>query len=212
LNHDGVINASDETDLGSPLPKFTYGINNTFSYKAFDLAVFFTGSYGNKILNYNEVLHEDPNSNTVTGEFESLTNYAHVGLINPAGSISDINNVYVTNPTTDIPGFRVSGDPNDNARISSRFIESGSYLRLKNLSLGYNFPSALLTKIHIHSFKVYTNISNLLTITKYSGYDPEIGANVPNESGYGSNALTQGVDWGRYPTPRIYTFGFNLGL
>ena len=211
LNHDGVINASDETDLGSPLPKFTYGINNTFSYKAFDLGVFFTGSYGNKILNYNEVLHEDPNSQ-ITGEFESLTNYAHIGLISPTGSVSDINNVYVTNPSTNIPGFRVSGDPNDNTRISSRFIESGSYLRLKNLSLGYNFPSAFLTKLHIHSFKVYTNISNVFTITKYSGYDPEIGANVPNQSGYGSNALTQGVDWGRYPTPRIYTFGFNLGL
>jgi TonB-dependent starch-binding outer membrane protein SusC len=211
LNHDGVINANDETDLGSPLPKFTYGINNTFSYKGFDMAVFFTGSYGNKILNYNEVLHEDPNSQ-ITGEFSSLTNYAHVALINPAGSISDVNNVYVTNPNTNIPGFRISGDPNDNTRISSRFIQDGSYLRLSNLSLGYNIPAAFLTKIHLHSLRVYTNISNVFTITKYDGYDPEIGANVPNQSGYGSNALTQGIDWGRYPLPRIYTFGFNLGI
>jgi len=211
LNHDGVIDASDETDLGSPLPKFTYGINNTFSYKAFDLAVFFTGSYGNKILNYNEVLHEDPNSQ-ITGEFESLTNYAHVALINNTGSLSNINDVYVTNPNTTIPGFRESGDPNDNTRISSRFIQSGSYLRLNNLSLGYNIPKNIVAKLHIHSLKVYTNIANVFTITKYDGYDPEIGSNVPNESGYGSNALTQGVDWGRYPTPRIYTFGINLGL
>jgi len=211
LNHDGVIDANDETDLGSPLPKFTYGINNTFSYKNFDMAVFFTGSYGNKILDYNQVLHEDPNSQ-ITGEFESLTNYAHVAMINPAGSISDIDNVYVTNPNTNIPGFRVSGDPNDNTRISSRFIHGGSYLRLSNLSLGYNIPSTFLTRIHIHSLRVYTNISNVFTVTKYDGYDPEIGANVPNQSGYGSNALTQGVDWGRYPLPRIYTFGFNLGL
>ena len=211
LNHDNVIDANDETDLGSPLPKFTYGINNTFSYKGFDLGVFFTGSYGNKILNYNQVLHEDPNSQ-ITGEFESLTNYAHVALINPTGSISDIDNVYVTNANTSIPGFRVSGDPNDNTRISSRFIQDGSYLRLSNLSLGYNIPASIVAKLHIHSLKVYTNLSNVFTITKYTGYDPEIGANVPNQSGYGSNALTQGIDWGRYPTPRVYTFGINLGL
>ena len=211
LNHDNVIDANDETDLGSPLPKFTYGINNSFNYKNFGLTVFFTGSYGNKILNYNEVLHEDPNSNT-TGEFESLTNYAHLALTNPTGSISDINNVYVTNPNTSIPGFRVSGDPNDNTRISSRFIEDGSYLRLKNLKVNYNFSPEIVGKLHIHSLQVFSNVSNLFTITKYDGYDPEIGANVPNQSGYGSNALTQGIDWGRYPTPRIYTFGLNVGL
>ncbi len=211
LNHDGVIDANDQTDLGSPLPKFTYGINNTFGYKGFDLTVFFTGSYGNKILDFTQQQHEDPNSGQ-TGYFETLTNYAHVALIDPAGSKTDVNNVYVTNPTTTVPGFRVSGDPDQNNRISSRFIHDGSYLRLKNLALGYNIPAAIIARLHIHSLRVYSNVSNLFTITKYPGYDPEVGVNVPNQSGQGTNALTAGIDWGRYPTPRIYTFGFNVGL
>jgi TonB-linked SusC/RagA family outer membrane protein len=211
LNHDGVIDANDQTDLGSPLPKFTYGINNTFNYQGIDLSVFFTGSYGNKILDYTQVQHEDPNSGQ-TGYFESLTNYAHVALIDPAGSNTDVNNVYVANPNTTIPGFRVSGDPNQNTRISSRFIHDGSYLRLRNLQLGYNIPTALVTRLHIHSLKIYSNVSNLFTITKYPGYDPEVGVNVPNQSGQGTNALTAGIDWGRYPTPRMYTFGINVGL
>lgn len=211
LNKDGVIDASDMTRLGSPLPKFTYGFNNTFNFFSFDLNLFFTGSYGNKILNYNKVLHEDPNG-AAGGYFKSLTNYAHVAMINPAGSLTDVNNVYVTNPNTSVPGFRVSGDPDQNYRISSRFVENGSYLRLKNISLGYNFPTALVTRLHLHSLRIYSNIQNLLTITKYSGYDPEIGTNTPNQSGQGTSALTAGIDWGRYPTPRIYTFGLNVGL
>ena len=211
LNKDGVIDANDMTNLGSPLPKFTYGINNSFSFKGFDMTIFFTGSYGNKILNYNKVLHEDPNSGT-TGYFASLTNYAQVALIDPTGSKTGVNNVSVTNPGTSVPGFRVSGDPNQNYRISSRFIEDGSYLRLKNLAVGYNLPTSIVAKLHVHSLRVYSNIQNLFTISKYTGYDPEIGTNVPNQSGQGTNALTSGIDWGRYPTPRIYTFGFNVGL
>ena len=202
INHLGVIDSRDETDLGSPLPKFTYGINNVFTYKSVDLTVFFTGSYGNKILNYNEVLYEDPNSET-TGEFQGLINYARVAT-NASGA-------YVTNPNTVIPGFRSDGDPDENI-ISSRFIQSGSYLRLKNLALGYTFNPQVVRTLHIHSLRVYSNVANLFTITKYIGYDPEVGASTPNQSGYGSNALTEGVDWGRYPSARIYTLGLVVGL
>jgi TonB-dependent starch-binding outer membrane protein SusC len=202
INHIGVVDSRDETDLGSPLPKFTYGINNSFTYKSFDLTVFFTGSYGNKILNYNEVLYEDPNAET-TGVFEGLSDYARVA--------TGTNGPYVTNPNTIIPGFRSVGDPDQNI-ISSRFIQSGSYLRLRNLAFGYTFNKSLVQAIHLKSLRVYANVANLLTITKYTGYDPEIGANVPNQSGYGSNALTEGIDWGRYPTPRIYTLGLVVGL
>lgn len=211
LNKDGVIDANDMTKLGSPLPKFTYGFNNTFNAGQFDLNIFITGSYGNKILNYNRVMHEDPNGNS-TGLFQQLTNYAKIKLIDPAGSKTDPDNVQVSNPNTTIPGFRVSGDPNQNYRISSRFIEDGSYIRLKNISIGFNFPATVVNRLHLHSLRFYANVQNLYTITKYTGYDPEIGTNVPNQSGQGTNALTAGIDWGRYPTPRIYTFGLNVGL
>lgn len=206
---DGVIDENDETYLGSPLPKFQFGFNNTFNYKGFDLTIFFTGNYGNKILNYELVKHENPNSGA-TGYFEGLNNFARVGLINPTGSVNDVNNVQVTNPKTTLPGIRVSGDPAQDFRISSLLIENGSYVRLKNLVLGYNIPAKWITKYHSTGVRVYINVQNVFTITKYTGYDPEVGYNLGSSGG--TPSLTGGIDYGRYPTPRIFTFGFNVGL
>ncbi len=206
---DGVVDANDETYLGSPLPKFQFGINNTFNYKNFDLTLFFTGNYGNKILNYERTKHENPNSGA-TGYFDGLNNYARVALINPTGSATDVNNVQVTNPNTTIPGIRVSGDPNSDERISSLLIENGSYIRLKNLVLGYNLPAKWIAKYHSSGVRVYVNVQNVFTITQYSGYDPEVGNNLGSSGG--PALLAAGIDYGRYPTPRIYSFGFNVGL
>lgn len=199
-NKDGKIDANDETDLGSPLPKFQYGINNTFTYKNFDLTVFMSGDYGNKVFNQLKVSGDDPNQNF--GYFPAVLNYAHIGLINPTGSASDINNVFITNPSTNIT--RISQSSGDqNTIFSDRYIENGSYLKCKSIALGYNFKPSLLTKLHLRSLRVYANVTNVFTITKYTGYDPEIGS---------YNPLQAGIDNGYYAQPRVITFGANISL
>ena len=102
--------------------------------------------------------------------------------------------------------FRIDqAKANNNDRMSSRFIEDGSYLRIKNLSIGYTLPRALTQKLSIESLRVYFNVQNLYTFTKYNGYDPEVGS-------YNQNVLLRGVDYARYPSQRIFTFGLNLNL
>ena len=98
-------------------------------------------------------------------------------------------------------------DPNDNDRISDRYVEDGSYIRLKNISLGYTFPKKMITKLGLSNLRVYANIQNLLTITGYDGYDPEVGASTQDSTG-----LTYGLDNGRYPSPTTYSFGLNLSF
>ena len=199
-NHDGKIDANDETDLGSPLPIFQYGINNSFAFKNFDLTVFMTGDYGNKIFDQLEVNADDPNQNF--GYFPAVLNYAKIGLINPAGSATDINNVYITNPTTNIT--RISQSSGDqNTIFSDRYIQSGSFLKCKSIALGYNFSQSMLSRIHLRSLRVYANVTNVFTITKYTGYDPEIGS---------WNPLAAGIDNGYYAQPRVITIGANISL
>jgi hypothetical protein len=126
-------------------------------------------------------------------------------LIDPNGSADDINNVRVANPGTRIPAIKTAVDANQNTRISSRHVEDGSYMRIKNLVLGYTLPKSLISKMHIGNARVYVNIQNLYTFTKYSGFDPEVGAMY-------SSAMLTGVDFGRYPSQRIYTVGLSIGL
>ena len=219
LDDNGVINTDDRTNIGSPMPKFTFGLTNTFRYKNFDLTLFLNGSVGNKILNYNAI--------TLTHMYSSWTNqtknisdravlvpidpnkdYSQGTVLRPDGSVienwyDDITNVKVQNPNTDLPRPSLYGDPNDNDRISDRYIEDGSYLRVKNISLGYTFPKRLLGKAKIESLRLYTNIQNLWTITGYSGYDPEVGVSTTSANVYG-------LDNGRYPSPTTYSVGVNL--
>ncbi|HWV73315.1 MAG TPA: TonB-dependent receptor [Pseudosphingobacterium sp.] len=200
LNGDGIIDESDQTFLGSPIPKWQLGFNNSFSYKNFDLNVFFSANIGNKVLNGLRINGDNPG--TSFGYLRSLTNYARLGLIDPNGSDTDINNVYVINPDTRIVGIR-NDNTNDNNRISDRYIEDGSFLRCKNISLGYSFPEKLLSKIHVPNLRVYLNVSNAFVITKYTGMDPEIGSWDP---------LNAGMDNGFYPQPRVFTVGANIAL
>lgn len=200
LNGDGIIDEKDQTYLGSPTPKVQMGFNNTFTYKNFDLNVFFTASLGNKVFNQLRVNAENPI--TSYGYFKSLNNYARLALIDPAGSATDINNVYVTNPNTDIPGVR-NDQTNGNDRFSNKFIEDGSFVRCKNISLGYTFSDNLLKKAHINSLRVYANVTNVFIITKYSGMDPEVGSWDP---------INAGIDNGFYPQSRRFTFGMNITL
>lgn len=207
---DGVIDENDRTNLGSPLPLFTFGWTNSFSYKNFDLSLFLNGSYGNKVMNYNSIVLTHMNS-PWTNQLNSVNDRAQLVPVDPDkvyedGSMwyDDVTNVRVTNPGTKTPRATIN-DPNDNDRISSRYIEDGSYLRIKNITLGYTFPKKLLSKAKIENLRIYCNIQNLYTFTKYSGYDPEIGASTQDATG-----LTYGIDNGRYPSPTTYSIGLNI--
>jgi TonB-linked SusC/RagA family outer membrane protein len=198
---DGVINEKDRTFIGDPNPDFTYGFTNTFSYKDFDMTVDLQGVYGNDIYSGLRQSYEMPSGNF--GLLRPVIHYAQIGMVNPdlPDANSTLSNVYVKNQGYFIP--RITNDnANSNNRISSKFIEDGSYLRVKNISLGYNVPKSFLNKYNFESLRVYANIQNLFTFTKYSGYDPEVGGGI----------LVNSYDNGRYPSPRIYTFGLNIGF
>lgn len=207
---DGVINEYDKTNLGSPMPKFTFGWTNTFRYKDFDLSIFINGSYGNKVMNYWGMQLTHMNS-AWENQLNSVTGRARLEPIDPdkvypSGQYwyDDVTNVRVSNPEAAIPRASIQ-DPNDNDRISDRYVEDGSYIRLKNITLGYTFPSKLIKKFGINNLRLYANIQNLLTITGYDGYDPEIGASTQSTNVYG-------LDYGRYPSPTVYSFGLNISF
>ena len=211
VNGDGYINEKDRTNIGSPLPLFTFGWNNTFRYKNFDLNLFFNGTYGNKVLNYN-MMGQGWNglahmNSAWTNQHKSVLNHA---VLVPADGVyssnwyDDIDKVAVANPDTMTPRPTIN-DPNDNDRLSTRYIEDGSYIRLRNVTLGYTFPTTMLSKARIENIRVYVNIQNLFTLTKYMGYDPEVGASTQDSTG-----LTYGVDNGRYPSPTTYSCGLNI--
>ena len=207
---DGVINEYDKTNLGSPMPKFTFGWTNTFRYKDFDLSIFINGSYGNKAMNYLGMQLTHMNS-AWENQLNSVTGRARLEPIDPdkvypSGQYwyDDVTNVRVSNPEAAIPRASIQ-DPNDNDRISDRYVEDGSYIRLKNITLGYTFPSKLIKKFGINNLRLYANIQNLLTITGYDGYDPEIGASTQSTNVYG-------LDYGRYPSPTVYSFGLNISF
>jgi len=200
LNGDGVIDTRDQTFLGSPLPKFQFGFNNSFTYKDIDLNIFFSASLGNKVLNQLTISQTYPRNNT--NYFKSVLDYARVEYLDPNASHADVNNAYVSNPNTKITGLR-NDNTNENLRPSDLFIEDGSFIRCKNITLGYRVPERILSKAHIHALRIYATVSNAFIITKYSGMDPEIGS---------WNPLQAGWDGGYYPQSRTFTFGVNLNL
>lgn len=200
VNEDGVINESDRTYIGSPEPAFTYGIGNTFTYKGFDLSIYLNGSYGNDVVNYQRRWMENPRENH--NLLKTALGYAVVDVINPDGPSDDIRNVHVTGGDPHM--YRMSASSsNANNRMSDRYVEDGSFLRIQNISLSYNLPRRWMDVVGIQNLKVYANLQNVYTFTKYSGYDPEVGS-------YNQDALMSGIDNARYPSPRIYTFGLNL--
>jgi TonB-linked SusC/RagA family outer membrane protein len=197
INGDDVIDAEDRTVIGNPWPKFTLGFNNFVSYKDFELNAFLTGSFKNDILNYPRYRAEIPgNGGTFGNQWASVVNYARPSSY----AVEDAESVTLTNPGYTIPRM-APGDPNGNARMSTNFIEDGTYVRLKNITLSYNFPKTVLKNIFIKGLKVSAGAQNLFTITKYKGYDPEVGM-----VHYGGTVMV-GVDTGRYPSVRMYTFG-----
>ncbi|MDR3227728.1 MAG: TonB-dependent receptor, partial [Prevotellaceae bacterium] len=203
-NGDGKIDENDLTFIGNPEPKFTFGINNSFTYKNWDLSVFLTGSVGNKVVNYMRRWMENPRRN-ISNLFSKATRYAQVGLLNPAGAADDYRNLIITGGDSDMPRIPLSTATSDyDFAFSDRYVEDGSYLRIQNISLGYTLPSRFTNKYGVQSVKLYLNLQNVYTFTNYSGYDAEVGISYSN-----GNQLN-GIDFGRYPSPRIYTFGINI--
>lgn len=189
VNGDGKIDDADRTVIGNVLPSFTYGLNLSANYKGFDATLFLQGVQGNDI--YNNL------------------KYQTQGMTRLFGATTEVLNAWTPqNTNTTIPRA-VSGDPNGNAtRPSDRFVEKGSYMRIKNLSLGYSIPKSVLNSFSngsISKIRVYISTQNILTLTGYKGYDPEIGAR-------NNNQLVYGVDDGQYPQPRTFMAGIQLGF
>lgn len=184
VNGDGIIDTNDRTIIGRGLPIHTGGFTNSFTYKGFDLSVFFQWSYGNDIMNANRLFFENAGGKKDLNQFAS---YA--------------NRWTPENPESDIPAATKSASNNV---ISSRIIEDGSYLRLKTVTLGYTFPKALIAKAKLSNARVYVAAQNLWTWASYSGYDPEVSVR--------NSALTPGLDFSSYPRAFTLSFGVNLGF
>ena len=178
MNNDGVIDDKDRVLLGNPNPKFIFSLGNTFAYKRFDLTIFFQGMTGNQILNANRIWAE---AMSVAQNQTTLTLDRWTG-----------------EGTSQLVPRAVFNDPNKNARPSDRFVEDGDYLRLKNLIIGYTLPQSVLARLNMSSLRIYVSAVNLLTWTKYTGFDPEVG--------------TSGIDNSVYPLTSTYSIGLNIGL
>ncbi|WP_074406814.1 SusC/RagA family TonB-linked outer membrane protein [Aquimarina megaterium] len=182
INGDGQLNDDDKKYMGSGLPDFEYGLTLNAKYKNFDVSVFFQGTQGNKIYNGVKMWLYRTDRNNVS---------------------SDLVNAWTPqNTNTDIPR-NAFGDPNNNIRPSSYFLEDGSYLRLKNLQIGYSIPESAISKIPVSRIRVYATANNLFTITDYSGFDPGLG---------NGGTFNRGVDRGFYPLTRSFIFGINVSM
>ncbi|MCE1156908.1 MAG: TonB-dependent receptor, partial [Bacteroidales bacterium] len=197
LNHDGVITAEDRTFLGSPFPDMVFGIPLSCSYDNFDLNLLFQGQTGNKIFNVMDYylnnaaagnLYADIRSKHWSGQIA----YREFFPLNLNGSVPDLG-------TSDIPR---------NFRASDFLLKDGSYLRLKEVRLTYRFKSEISSALGLAELALFGNCYNLLTFTRYNGFDPEVGKVYGTES----NNLNIGVDHGNYPQARTFTFGFKMVL
>lgn len=206
LNNDGIINFQDETFIGNPWPKLFGGFTNTFSYKGFDLSVLVTATFGNDIYNMLNMV------NSKATRFYTSRNLM-VDVMDYAKLTTKDGQVMLENPGADVPritGSQIANDNNYNV-ISSRWVEDGSFVRLKNVSLSYNVPASLMARQKlVRGIRATFGAQNLATFTKYSGYDPEVGASV----GANVNAQNQaiGLDYGRYPLTPIYSFSLGINF
>jgi TonB-linked SusC/RagA family outer membrane protein len=178
VNNDGVINDKDRVFIGNPNPTFIFALNNSFAYKGFDLSIFLQGVSGNKILNANRIWSEAM-SIAQNQSAETLNRWTAAGTSNSMPRA-------------------IYNDPNKNNRPSDRFIEDGSYFRVKNITFGYTLPAQLTKQAHLSKVRVYASALNLFTITKYTGFDPEVSTN--------------GIDNNVYPVTNTVSFGLNLGF
>ncbi len=186
LDGDGSIGEDDQTIIGNPNPDFTWGLTNNFTYKNWDLSIFLQGSHGGEIFNMTNVQLYNGDANTTYEYF---------------------NNAW-TESNTDTDDPRVGNG--SYREMSSRFVEDGSYVRLKNVSLGYNLPAEITSKFNIKKARLSVSAQNLLTWTKYSGLDPEVNYYGSSGNNDTSSNVVRGFDFGNYPTTRSVSFSLNL--
>lgn len=191
-NGDGSITTDDQHDVGSPFPDMTFGLRLGGDWNNFDFNLFFDGTVGNKIYNY-------PRYRLESGNFNG--NY----------STTLANSWRPDNQNTDMPRFSVTDGADNKWAYTDRWLEDGSYIRLKTLDIGYTLPKQLLKKIKLENVRIYTSIENLFTLTKYSGYTPDLGESGV-DLGTTYNVFTRGIDQGRYPLPRTFSFGIQVNL
>ena len=178
LNNDGVIKDQDRTVIGNPNPDWLFSMNNTLRYKGFEFSLYLQGICGNDIYNANNIDDE--------------------GMAAAYNQTTKVLKRWTGEGTSNSMPRAVWGDPNENSRVSDRFIEDGSYLRIKNLTLAYNLPQSLMKKIQFNNARIYLSCENVATITGYSGFDPEVGIN--------------GIDSSRFPISRTYSVGVNFNF
>lgn len=189
VNNDGKIDENDRTFIGNPNPDFTYGINIGFTYRNFDFSTFFFGSVGNDI--YNQ-----------TKYFTDFPDFFKGGIRKEAA----LNSWTPTNPNATVPKLQTIGGFSSSNATSSYFVSKGSYLRNKQMQIGYTFPSRIISKAGLDRLRIYVQAANLFTITKYDGVDPELQSNdINNTQGFS-------IDQGNYPTTRRILFGINLNF
>ncbi|MET0463413.1 MAG: TonB-dependent receptor [Chitinophagaceae bacterium] len=176
LNNDGKIDDNDRTFLGNPNPSFIFAMNNSFSWNGFDLAIFIQGISGNKIYNANRIYQE--------------------GMAVAMNQTTAVLDRWTGPNTSNTMPRAVFNDPNKNTRVSNRFIEDGSYLRIKNVTFGYTLPKSLSDRMKMSAARIYLSAQNLLTFTKYTGFDPEVPSN--------------GIDLNVYPVTRTLSAGLNI--
>lgn len=189
INNDSIIDEYDKTIIGNPHPDFIFGISANIQFRQFDLSMFWQGTYGNEIYNATNLWLYNP---------YSTTNWSK-DILNSYGTpqYDDSDQLIGIRTDTDLHRFDYNAE-NKNLRVSDFYIEDGSYLRLKNIQVGYTFDPALSGKIHIEKLRIYICAQNLLTFTNYSGLDPEVGG--------------WGIDCGIYPQPRTFIAGINIGF
>lgn len=178
LNNDGVINDSDRTVIGNPNPSWLFSMNNRVEWHGLELSVYLQGVAGNKIYNAN--------------------NIDNIGMASATNQTTAVLGRWTGEGTSNTMPRAVYGDPNQNCRVSDRFVENGSYLRVKNITLAYSFPEKLLRNIHLEGLRVALSCENVATFTNYSGFDPEVSIN--------------GIDASLYPIPRTFSVGINVNF
>ncbi|RNI29659.1 TonB-dependent receptor [Rufibacter immobilis] len=200
---DGIINGYDQTFIGNPWPKYFGGFTNNFSYKGFNLSVLITATLGNDI--YNWIRNENTNPNNINlgrNLFVGAFNYARVGM-------DDSGSPYLLNPGTNVARISSGNNNNNFERHTDKYVEDGSFVRLKNVTLTYNLPTSLIGRQkYIKAVRIGASAQNIWTITGYSGFDPEVGSHVGSLENPSNAAI--GVDYGRYPITPVYSVNFGI--
>lgn len=192
FNGDGQITDGDRQYAGSPFPDFNYGIRGSIAYKGLDFGIFFDGMQGNKIYNYTRV------------RMESMNEFTNFG--------ANVLNAWTPqNTNTDVPRFTQQDENKNSRRVSDRWLEDGSFFRLKTLELGYTFSNQWVSKARMRDFRVFVAMDNLFIVTKYKGYTPDLGQN-DDQNGGGSSTMSRGTDHGRFPASKSVMCGLQLNF